>query len=690
LLNDTISGGVNTQSTPTLSSNGSGYQFAWWQYDSVAMVQNIFTRGFHSNAWSSTVSVKSNMDTPYFKPKIASNGTNYTIVWSQQTSGMFANIGIDATWEGEQRLDSDTLSNAWQPSVTSNGTGYMVVWDQNAVGGERSVYAAVNSNGTGAWTSLPALDSETGTVGSPQIITNNISYAAVWTQRDTSDTFSNIWASVFNTTWQSAVNIEQSIGSASTPNIAVNSSRFAFAWEEEANDLSSLVAMRFYTDQYEPIKNLLTLEHNGSVRKAKIVSNGNGKALATWQQYHNGNWRLYANIYENQAWGAPVRFADNISADQHIASDGAGFLVAWYEYTSAQNRLVKVRLYVNDNWEVTKDLGSLTEFWDMRIESNGSGYGVVWIDEFAFYASLFNGAQWSASPENLGGFSTGPFELASNGSGYAFVWSQQEIFSSIYTGVWDSEISVQGVTPPPGLNPVITSNGMQYASIYQQQDTGATNLYASLYTGSLWGNSVNLDLAALTSTPELYKVATDQTGYAVVWRQADANESNLYANVFDGTVWQTDAINIDNLPGATGEPAIVSNGDRYVAAWRQQDGAANTPYSSYANLYSGSNWLTEPVLLEDLSDTVSSELSLASNGTSTAIAWLQKSGEINNVYIARYEDGLWIYPVAVDNTEGNVFEPILVNDAASYSMGWLQIDPDSDPVTVELWARMIF
>src|SRR5690606_23040567 len=71
--------------------------------------------------------------------------------------------------------------------------------------------------------------------------------------------------------------------------------------------------------------------------------------------------------------------------------------------------------------------------------------------------------------------------------------------------------------------------------------------------------------------PSESQVATDGTGFAMIWRESDreTRETRVFARIHDGDGWG-DALPISgNIVGQTQALSIASTGGSYAAAWIQ-------------------------------------------------------------------------------------------------------------------------
>ena len=108
-------------------------------------------------------------------------------------------------------------------------------------------------------------------------------------------------------------------------------------------------------------------------------------------------------------------------------------------------------------------------------------------------------------------------------------------------------------------------------------DTGDIGVRAIFHDGTLW--SVTYMLDTLPGDADSPRVASNGSGYAVVWAQDEPTQRSIYATKYEGTTWTAPAA-IENGSGDAEDPAIASNGTGYAAAWEQYDGTARRVFAT--------------------------------------------------------------------------------------------------------------
>lgn len=419
------------------------------------------------------------------------------------------------------------------------------------------------SGSGGAWGTATLIETDNaGNALSPEIAFDSSGNAiAVWSQND--GTRYNIWANRFDgTNWGTAILIESdNSGSAFASSIAFDGNGNAIAvWDQSDGTRSNIWANRFNGTNWGT-PTLIESDDAGDARYPQIAFDNNGNAIAVWQQYDDGTRdNIMANRFDGTNWGTPVMIASNsagfVLGSPQIAFDGSGNAIAV--------------------WDQHDDLTYLN---------------------FSIWANHFDGTNWSSASllENGNSGTASAPQIAFDSNGNAIVvWHQFEgIRSSIFANRFDgtnwlpSPALVETDDVESARFPQIAFDGSGNAIVVWQQNDGTReNIWANRYNvaSNTWsgfaGGAGPVLIENDAENANSPRIAIDSSGKAIaVWRQnnghplSSLNRLNIFANRFDGTNWAT-ATNIAYSNAGDAYPpdiAFDSNGNA-IAAWGQNDG----------------------------------------------------------------------------------------------------------------------
>ncbi len=132
------------------------------------------------------ISISTNV-AEHYTPRVGSNGSNYLVVWAEaQSTNAWDIHGARVTTEGAV-LDptgiviSGEAREQYAPDVASNGSDYFVVWTDYRSGGNNDIYGArVSGAGEVLDPSGLALCTATAQEYSPKVAFDGTNYVAAW------------------------------------------------------------------------------------------------------------------------------------------------------------------------------------------------------------------------------------------------------------------------------------------------------------------------------------------------------------------------------------------------------------------------------------------------------------------------------------------------------------------------------
>lgn len=189
-----LQGNGNGGSSPSISSNGSGYIFVWTDNVTSELLASIF----QNSTWQTKQRIDNGTSA---NPYVASNGTGYAVTWGGYPSG-FANIFNGTNWLGEQVIMQPT--NGAIVQIKANQQGYLAYWTESDL--ENSFYA-LRYDGT-AWQQTPVLLSQNASVY--KVLGNGNDYAIVYDDFSITDHHNIGYRLYDGLSWQPASLLENS------------------------------------------------------------------------------------------------------------------------------------------------------------------------------------------------------------------------------------------------------------------------------------------------------------------------------------------------------------------------------------------------------------------------------------------------------------------------------------------------
>ncbi|UCF81036.1 MAG: hypothetical protein JSV08_01020, partial [Acidobacteriota bacterium] len=197
-----VSTAADNQRYPSVASNGTDYFIAWTDYRSGTEYDVYGARVTSAGTvLDSTGIAVSTAAFDQYNPSAASNGTGYFVAWADYRSGVDSDIyggrvtSAGAVLDAEGILISKETSVQGNPAVASNGTDYFVVWVGDPVINDYNIYGSrVSSSGTVLDPSGIAICTNTNYQDTPSVASNGTDYLAVWKDdRNSATTYDDIY-----------------------------------------------------------------------------------------------------------------------------------------------------------------------------------------------------------------------------------------------------------------------------------------------------------------------------------------------------------------------------------------------------------------------------------------------------------------------------------------------------------------
>jgi hypothetical protein len=298
-----IGSALRERQAPAVASNGTNYLVTWMDYRDVNW--NIYgarVLGSGSTAQavldpgSFAIPISTHADTQNW-PSVASDGTNYLVVWRQAASERAdvygARVGGDGVVQDTSGIAIATnLVEHYTPRVASNGAGYLVVWAENNATTIWDIYGArVTSGGVVQDTSGIAIANYLYAQFDPAVTSNGSDYFVAWTDHR-GDNNHDIYGarvspagSVLDT---SGIAICTQAGNQFVPAVTFDGTAYVVAWADyRDNALWDLYATRVTAGGSVVTANggQVAMDVRAYEERVALASRGGGQSLAVYSRY---------------------------------------------------------------------------------------------------------------------------------------------------------------------------------------------------------------------------------------------------------------------------------------------------------------------------------------------------------------------------------------------------------------------
>jgi hypothetical protein len=658
-------------------------------------------------------------------PALAFNGTNYLLVWISTRVGQSVLYGTRVSSTGTV-LDTAGIAvshgpgNSLEPHVASNGTDFYVVWSQYFM--ENWAVRGTRVTGSGE-VSTPGgvrIATETRGQGWPHVASNGTDYLVTWYMRGT-DGYDDVYARRVSSTGAllDTADIPVATGygyDETSPVVASNGSVYLVAWSDSRASNSHIYATRIsdsgvVLDGTGVAVSSATLEFN-----PVIASNGTDFFIA-WLDFRNpGSRDVYGtrvtasgSISVVDSSGLAVSTSSTIQENYlAVGSNGTDYLVAWTAWNTSpstfQTRACRVSSSAVSASAVVDTtslvLSTAANYKRPAVARAGSDYLVAWEGNGSTSGTTTLYNAWVSSTGTITSGSGFPISasvtslhqvepaVASNGSNYLVVWTDTTPSGVQIYGVRVTQEGGALDVPPLVLTaairerqmPAVASNGTDYFVTWMDFRDTNWDIYGARVLGSGSSSSAVVDpggfvISANTAFENAPAVASDGTGYFVAWRQEVSGRGDIYgARVTGaGVVQDTSGIALATNLVEHYAPRVASNGSNYLVVWAEDQ--ALTTWDVYGMRVSAAG-----ALLDSSSIAISVaareqyEPDVASDGTDYFVVWTEYSlNESYDIYGARVTgEGVLVDTsgLALCTETVNQHSPRVAYDGTNYVAAW--------------------
>jgi len=345
-----ISTATDAQRMPSVSFDGTNYLVAWYDRRDGANYDIFGARVNQSGVVQDASGIHiSNIDAQQVSPAVIFYSDQWLTVWRDNRNEGYADIyGSRISASGTVTdpsgiLISTSAQSQSKPAVASDGTNYLVVWEEDR--GSIDIYGAlIDSLGRQLNTDEIAISANTGSQVCPTVAFDNDSiYLVVW-QDNRSGSSYDIYGARVSTSGNvldgPGIAICTATGRQQVPSVAFDGTNFFVVWADERNGVS---ADDIYGTLVQPNGNVVTpggsiIADDANWQDNPSVAFDGTNYLVIWGDYGSGTFNedIYG-VRVNQS-GNPIEassIAISIASNGQwfpvVAFDGTNYLVVWFD-----------------------------------------------------------------------------------------------------------------------------------------------------------------------------------------------------------------------------------------------------------------------------------------------------------------------------------------------------------------------
>ncbi len=666
---------TNTQGDPSVAFNGTNYLVVWKNYSCFIEIYGARVSPGGVVLDSAGILISPAAYLPGY-PSVASDGTNYLVVWEDYLTPIPDIYGARVS-PGGVVLDSSGIPistaayDQRYPSVAFDGTNYLVVWEDYRSGSHFDIYGARVSQGGAVLDSSGIPISTAARSEHPSVAFNGTNYLVVWEDfrsGSTLDIYGARVASNGTVLDPAGIPISTAENSQMTPSVAFNGTNYLVVWKDYRN-------------------------WGADIYGARVASNGTVLDPA----------------------GIPVSTAVDDQEAPSVASDGTNYLVVWEGFRSGSHfdiygARVSQGGAVLDSSGIPISTAAYGQ-WYPSVASDGTNYLVVWEDSRSGTYSDIYGARVATDgtvldPAGIPISTAGSFQLlpsvASDGTNYLVVWD--DFRGGSHYDIYGARVASNGtVLDPAGIPistaaygqwyPAVAFNGTNYLVVWE--DYGDDEIYgARVSPGGVVLDSAGILISPAAYLPGFPSVASDGTNYLVVWHDyRSGSHFDLYgARVSPGgVVLDSSGIPISIVANHQWYPAVAFDGTNYLVVW--EDSRSGT----YSEIY-GARVSPGGVVLDSSGIPISivagpTYPAVAFDGTNYLVVWQDDRAALTlDIYGARVNpSGVVMDSFPVSTQPGDQCSPALAHGPGNQVLitysGWIDYINGHPANTMRIWGK---
>jgi len=313
--------------------------FAW-----CLVFTTVVTHGQVAPVISSEFDIAGPIPRPYETriPAIASNGTNWLVMWHKGRAQGLGGALIGSNGEFKTNFNFPLIS-AGIPVVASDGHDYFVAWGDYL---DSSLHA-VRISGDGVLLSSVGFLVYSGLWGEPKIACNGTNYLVIWEDSHFYPTNFNIFGVLCDPTGTvvsrtNPIPISINLSNQFSPTVASDGSDFLVVWEDERNwniSVTDIFGARVNGVGDVLDRSGIPICTYGEFQGFPIVGSNGRDYFVTWQDRRNlatSGWSIFGAHVSRMGTAAVDVAVSNWIYDQeypNLAACGESYLVAWRDWS---------------------------------------------------------------------------------------------------------------------------------------------------------------------------------------------------------------------------------------------------------------------------------------------------------------------------------------------------------------------
>ncbi|MGC4119156.1 MAG: hypothetical protein QM765_32235 [Myxococcales bacterium] len=527
---------------------------------------------------------------------VAFNGSNYLVAWDEKGSSntyiVAARVSPAGTVVGGTTLtvasSASSAKPVARPSVASDGSNFLVVWQDFRSGFYFDIYASrVSGAGTVLDASGIAVSTAANDQKEPSVDFDGVNYLVVWSDGKwgNSDIFGTRVSPAGAVLDPSGISICQTPVAQTTPAVAFDGTNHVVAWTDARNGGADLYAARVDRAATVLDSGGFSVSRGTAAEQAPTVSCAGATCLAIWQDQRAGTtWDVYgARLGAGavlDAAGVLVSSAANDELAPAVAFDGTNYLVVWQDRrTFSDWNVYGARVTPSGAVLDPSGIAISTAADDQtapRVSWTPPNYLVVWADKRGAANTDIYGARVSAEgavvdPSGLAistatGNQLAP-SVATDGTNYLVVWCDARSGSA---RPYASRVSAAGtLLDPTGVSLASTSACSDTAAAYDGTRYLAVWSSSSVYSARLSSAAVALDpTPLLLGSGGHPRVAFDGLNFLAVYEKS----SGVFGSRVTGAGAILDPTGLPIAPYASSTvkdmPDLACDGSACFVVWR--------------------------------------------------------------------------------------------------------------------------
>jgi len=317
---------------------------------------------------------------------------------------------------------------------------------------------------------------------------------------------------------------------------------------------------------------------------------GSGEFMVLYQKSNDNYERIISRVFNGTSW-LPVDTVCNLSIYSSdaptLSTDGNGHALAAWQQHDGTEQTIFARYFIAGSWQAINDISETVNASycnadvDVYLDGGGAGFAVFVQNNTVKSKTLIYGTRWNGSSWVDLACLSADSNIVENkpkvvieGSTNAMVIyeSGNDLYSVKYVGAWQTPSVVDNGAESTLLETeLVHISGSQYMAIYRQN----LNIWAAYFNGSSWETPIQIDANAGSAfTPD---IAFHYSGRGLAVFE---DNQRIYANWFEAGGWGTPML-IDANPNDAANPCVQFNKDgTAVIAFTQFDGTNSRIYNT--------------------------------------------------------------------------------------------------------------